>query len=98
VQLLERLAAGIEGLREDLRNGLEHVGEQSNCRDAVEPNTAHDSLQLLTADEVAGLLRVDPRTLREMRNAGEFPKPMKVGRSLRWRRRTVERFLAEAER
>jgi excisionase family DNA binding protein len=92
------MVAGVEGLRADFKEALELVPRPSNCRDAVELNTAHDSLQLLTADEVAGLLRVDPRTLREMRNAGEFPKPMKVGRSLRWRRRTVERFLAESER
>jgi predicted DNA-binding transcriptional regulator AlpA len=98
VELLERLVANIEGLRDDLRNGLEHLGESSNCRDAVEPTApAHDSLELLTASDVASLLRVDLRTLREMRHAGEFPDPIKVGRSLRWPRRVVARFIEDAQ-
>jgi len=98
VALLERLVANVEGLREDLRNGLELFATQSNCRDAVEPaaDTAADPLQLLTAREVADLLRIDLRTLRELRHGGEFPGPLRIGRSLRWRRGVVAAFISEA--
>lgn len=94
---LERLVAEVVGLREDVRNGLEHPRVSSDCRDAVEPNAAHDPLQLLTVAEVAGLLRIDQRTLRSLRHERSFPRPVQVGRSLRWRRSAVERYLRGAE-
>jgi excisionase family DNA binding protein len=91
--LLERLVAGVEGLRAVVEESLAHGASTSNCRDAVEPNAAHDPLQLLTADEVAALLRVDVRTLRTMRHERAFPRPTRVGRSLRWKRSAVERWI-----
>lgn len=97
VQLVEKIAAGLEGFRPDLQKALELLATQSNCRDAVEPNAAHDPLQLLTAAEVAGLLRIDQRTLRSLRHERNFPRPVQVGRSLRWRRSAVERYLRGAE-
>ena len=83
-----------------LRNGLPGSPPASNCHGAVQtrPIYVADSPQLLTAREVAGLLRVDPRTLRAMRHAGEFPEPIRVGRALRWRQRTVEAFIVRGER
>ncbi|MBL8802945.1 MAG: helix-turn-helix domain-containing protein [Planctomycetes bacterium] len=52
-----------------------------------------DPQQLLTAAEVAKLLRVDVRTLRLMRHERSFPRPTRVGRSLRWRRGAIERWI-----
>jgi excisionase family DNA binding protein len=95
--LVERVVVGVDGLRTDLQKALELLATQSNCRDAVEPNAAHDPLQLLTAAEVAGLLRIDQRTLRSLRHERSFPRPVQVGRSLRWRRSAVERYLRGAE-
>jgi predicted DNA-binding transcriptional regulator AlpA len=97
VSLLEQVVGGVEGLRTDLQKALELLATQSKCRDAVEPTAAHDPLQLLTAAEVAGLLRIDPRTLRSLRHERSFPRPVQVGRSLRWRRSAVERYLRGAE-
>lgn len=91
--LVGRIVVGVDGLRTDLQKALELLATQSNCRDAVEPTAAHDPLQLLTADEVAALLRVDVRTLRTMRHERAFPRPTRVGRSLRWKRSAVERWI-----
>ncbi len=90
--LLEQLVAEVEGLRTDLRKALELIAQSSNCPSDVTPQPA-DPQQLLTADEVAALLRVDVRTLRLMRHERSFPRPTRVGRSLRWRRSAVERWI-----
>lgn len=89
VALLERLIASVDGLREDVRNGLEHLGESSNCPSDVPP----DPHSLLTAADVAALLQINVRTLRRMRHERSFPRPTRVGRALRWKRSLVERWL-----
>jgi excisionase family DNA binding protein len=41
---------------------------------------------LLTADELASLYGVTVRTIRNLATQGKLPKPIRVGRSVRWRR------------
>jgi predicted DNA-binding transcriptional regulator AlpA len=52
---------------------------------------------LMTRVEVCNLLRVHPRTFDRWRaDPGfQFPQPVKHSRVLRWRRTSVERWLAE---
>lgn len=47
----------------------------------------------MTADELALELRVDIRTLRRWRRDGMVPKPIRFGRSIRWRRADVGDWL-----
>lgn len=89
--LLEILAE-LRGLRAGSEKALELIATQSKCRDDVTPQPA-DPQQLLTAAEVAGLLRIDQRTLRSLRHERAFPRPTRVGRSLRWKRGAVERWI-----
>lgn len=49
--------------------------------------------EFLTAPEFAALLRVDLRTLRQLRRSREVPEAMQVGRRPRWRRAEVESWL-----
>ena len=86
---LERVAVALEGVQK----ALELIATQSKCRGDVNAPPSDDPAQLLTADEVAKLLRVDVRTLRLMRHEQKFPRPISVGRSLRWRRSAVERWI-----
>ncbi|MCC7172799.1 MAG: helix-turn-helix domain-containing protein [Planctomycetes bacterium] len=51
--------------------------------------------EYLTAPEFAALLRVDQRTLRALRHAGEVPNPIMIGTRPRWRRADVDAWLAE---
>jgi predicted DNA-binding transcriptional regulator AlpA len=39
----------------------------------------------LTAEQVAAKVQLDIRTIRRQVKSGEFPKPIKFGRSIRWR-------------
>jgi excisionase family DNA binding protein len=54
-----------------------------------------DAGELLTKREVAQLLRISERTLERLTEAGEGPRSVKFGRSRRWLRRDVERWLEE---
>ncbi len=51
------------------------------------------SEELLTVDEVAGLLRISPSSLYNLRYAREAPPAIRVGSRLRWRRADVEAWI-----
>jgi prophage regulatory protein len=48
---------------------------------------------LLTADEVATMLNVSERTLWRLLSAGKVPKPVRFGRSTRWRDTEVKEWV-----
>jgi excisionase family DNA binding protein len=51
-------------------------------------------LDLLTEDEAAALLRVEPQTLRLWRATGRYGLPfVKVGRCVRYRRCDLEKWI-----
>ena len=53
---------------------------------------------LMTAEEVAALLRVDRRTLRRMELAGDIPSAIEINeRTKRWRRTAIEKWLRSKE-
>ena len=53
---------------------------------------------LMTRQEVVNLLRIDPRTLRRLEREGSIPSPIVIGeRTLRWRRREIEKYLTEGK-
>lgn len=43
---------------------------------------------LLTSDALARMLQISKRSLMRLRSAGKLPRPVRLGRSVRWR--TVE--------
>lgn len=62
--------------------------------DASSPAARGTESALLTADDVATELDCSRRHVIRMSEAGLFPKPLKLGRLLRWRRADVESFIA----
>jgi predicted DNA-binding transcriptional regulator AlpA len=58
------------------------------------PNNENVSLQpLLTGSDLQRMLRVHLRTIRRMWEKNEFPRPMKIGNSNRWRVEDVKAAL-----
>ena len=55
-------------------------------------NERHEC-QLLTVREVARLLAVGVRSVWRMASAGQMPRPVKIGRSARWRAAEVGRWI-----
>jgi predicted DNA-binding transcriptional regulator AlpA len=49
---------------------------------------------LIDGDKYAQLMSVSPRTIRRLADAGHGPKPVRVGRCLRWRLDEVADWLA----
>lgn len=50
--------------------------------------------QLLTAADLARILRIDQRTLRALRQSGDVPASIRIGTRPRWRRPDVDAWLA----
>ena len=101
--LLERIAAGVEGLRDELRGVAALATLAQDARSAEErtslaagsmPAQRAPTCELLTAADLCSLLKLDARTLRVLRHEGRVPEPIKLGRSLRWRRAEVEAWIA----
>lgn len=84
---LERLVSGaIERALAPIRGALAGGG------------AAQQGDALMTAEEVAALLRVDRRTLRRMELAGDIPRAVEINeRTKRWRRTTIEKWLRRKE-
>ena len=48
---------------------------------------------LVTAAELAALLNLSKRTLWRLRSAGDLPKPVKLGNSVRWVRDEIKKWI-----
>lgn len=51
-------------------------------------------MELLTVKEVSGALRLSQRQVWKLAASGRLPKPVKLGRSARWRRDQIEEFIS----
>jgi excisionase family DNA binding protein len=73
------------------KNRLDQVRRREQSSNAMEL----DFPTLLTSEEVARLLRVNERTLRRLRteDSGSFPKPLQLGRVIRWRADDVKAWM-----
>lgn len=57
---------------------------------------ATDAVVLLSAADLAALLRTTPKQIANMRARGQLPSPTKVpGLGLRWSKATIDAWLAE---
>ncbi|MDZ4852845.1 MAG: helix-turn-helix domain-containing protein [Pirellulaceae bacterium] len=50
---------------------------------------------VMTVTEVGECLGISTRTVYRLLDAGQIPKPIKLGNSTRWRRRDIESFINE---
>jgi predicted DNA-binding transcriptional regulator AlpA len=89
---LEALANAALLAVQDLRMGLADLGPDAPSATVKPVAVAND---LLDANELAALLKIDIRTLRRWRIEGRVPKPLRGKGPLRWRRSDVEKWLKE---
>ncbi len=57
------------------------------------PRVTVPTSRLLTARDVAQRLVCDERTVRRLSREGKLPRPIKVGRRLRWRAAEIDEWL-----
>lgn len=48
-----------------------------------------------TLQEVSKLLQADPTTIRRWSKAGKFPKPIQIGRTVRYKTAEIQAFLEQ---
>ncbi len=73
-------------------------GQQRTARPLEDLNmpprpTPFGSATLVDAKEIACFLGCSPKHVRRLAEQGRLPKPVKVGRLLRWPRQAIERWL-----
>lgn len=51
----------------------------------------------IDVEEVSKLLGVHPRTVGNMVGRGDFPKPFRLGKSVRWQLSVVEQFISDRQ-
>ncbi len=51
------------------------------------------ALVLISAEELAKLMRVSERTLWRLLSAGKVPQPLRIGRSTRWRLAEIREWI-----
>jgi predicted DNA-binding transcriptional regulator AlpA len=82
--ILENAAAQIRALGGTSGNGLADLARRGADGDV-----------LLAPADLARLLKIDARSVRRLRNAGEVPEPVMIGSAPRWLRQEILRWLAE---
>lgn len=61
---------------------------------AVDSSTLNTKLPLLlAAKQVAELLSVSERHVHKLNSSGRLPRPIRLGRSVRWRREELEAWV-----
>lgn len=86
---------------------MDQICEVAGARSAildrieVEPGQGSGSLPieselslLLSGDALARLLQVSKRSLMRLRSAGKLPRPVQLGRSVRWRSTEIREWVA----
>ena len=70
--------------------------EKARIRGDVRGNAEAESMNsdtknhMLTIREIAEMLRCSARTLYRLKDAGHMPKPIRIGKLIRWNRSEIE--------
>ncbi|MSR52141.1 MAG: DNA-binding protein [Gemmataceae bacterium] len=96
--LADLLGAAFEKALSNQGNGhqgsFQHRSGQKNPLFAgKEPPT--DQGTLITMKEVAALMQVSQRHVTRLRDTGEMPPPLKIGRAIRWSREVILKWIAD---
>jgi excisionase family DNA binding protein len=92
-EILGDLAA-IQDIQLDGVRDLSVIAPVETATDQPSPGT---SLDLLSIADIARIVGVGDRTVRRWRPEGKLPPALEFGGLLRWRRATIEAWIAERE-
>jgi predicted DNA-binding transcriptional regulator AlpA len=56
-----------------------------------------DELELLSARDLARLWGISVRTIRRLHRAGKLPRPVRIGRAVRWRKKEIRAFVLSSD-
>jgi excisionase family DNA binding protein len=81
---LVRLFSAIVGALRGAEPTLKSAKERSQHGIFAGKKPPEDVELLVDTNQVAKLLQVSPRTVWKMQDTGEMPKPIRIGRAVRW--------------
>lgn len=91
---VELIARRLGELVDELRS-LRGSSQERLAVPADKPQSRVVDSETMGADELASILKVEPRTIRRWAHLRKLPKPLRIGNRLRWRCRTIERWQRE---
>ena len=53
--------------------------------------------EMYNLNEVCETLRLSKSTVRRMWERGDFPTPLRIGHKLKWRKHTIDMYVAKME-
>ena len=59
------------------------------------PGVNSEQKKLLSVDDVAAMLNCSPRHVWRLASSGRAPRPLRLGGLRRWRRETIDQWLAD---
>lgn len=59
------------------------------------PNSVESKPDLMDVNAVAALIGASPRTVRRLADWGRMPRPISLGRMVRWQRSVIEEWIRE---
>jgi predicted DNA-binding transcriptional regulator AlpA len=79
---------------DDVSTTRDHVDEENPMPQPLSDTADLGAINpLLTRSDLQRLLRLSDRTIRRLVSSGEFPRPIKLGGTHRWRREDIRAFL-----
>lgn len=69
------------------------MADWPDCRPET-PGARITGAALLDAKQVAATLAVSVRHVRRLADGGDLPRPVRLGKLIRWRRQEIERWIA----
>ncbi|MDZ4849679.1 MAG: helix-turn-helix domain-containing protein [Pirellulaceae bacterium] len=60
---------------------------------SIHPTASRDIPKLLTIRELAGILKVSPRSIWRLVSSGKIMEPLRVGGSIRWREDAIRDWI-----
>jgi predicted DNA-binding transcriptional regulator AlpA len=95
--MADALASAFERVAIELRASAGITLASLREREACHEQTDDGMPQLLDAQQVAQMLKLNVRTIRRQVHLGVLPRGVRIGRALRWSRKELENFVKDAE-
>lgn len=68
---------------------------QHESRMEAKSKTATSETQLLTVNDIAEICNIAPETVRRLTDRGAMPKPVRLGRAVRYRANELRAWIAD---
>jgi predicted DNA-binding transcriptional regulator AlpA len=76
---------------------LELLSARDQTLDCSEQAGSDADLELLSARDLSRLWGISVRTIRRLHRASKLPRPVRIGRAVRWRKKEIRAFVLSSD-